>query len=454
MTTTRSQETNQDVDGRVSEFFSRFKIGTLLSRCGIRKMRGIRPLVVLRTIFDLAFQGRNIFTGVHCDSSIQLGKDAVYRFLSFPCYNWRRLLGLLAQAVINGFLQPLTSVVREKVLILDITTYDRNRSRKVELLSRFYDHSRKVYVNGFRMLTLGWSDGASFIPIDHAPLSSTKEKYRVQGITKDMDRRTCGFLRRQEAITKSTELIVPMVKRALGLFIRAKYLLMDAGFAFPVLIRALIGVIHVICMLKNTPKIFYEHEGQSLTLAMIYRRLKKRPGKARVKASVVVGIGEGKLAKIVFVRNRRSGCGWLAILCTDVTLSDDEVIRLYGKRWDIEVFFKMVKHYLKLDSEVQVRDFDAVLAHSTIVMMRYVFLAFEQRLASDDRTIGPLFLEASQEIRDLSLAEALVRMFSLIWDRVRESYATSEDIILEIMDTLMKEAIALIRPGFFSKCES
>jgi hypothetical protein len=50
----------------------------------------------------------------------------------------------------------------------------------------------------------------------------------------------------------------------------------------------------------------------------------------------------------------------------------------------------MAKHYLKLDSETQVRDFDSILAHSSIVMIRYIFLAVEQRFASDDRTIGTL----------------------------------------------------------------
>lgn len=51
---------------------------------------------------------------------------------------------------------------------------------------------------------------------------------------------------------------------------------------------------------------------------------------------------------------------WLALLSTDLSLPDKDVVRVYGKRCDIEVFFKMAKHYLKLDSEVQVRDFDSI----------------------------------------------------------------------------------------------
>ena len=40
---------------------------------------------------------------------------------------------------------------------------------------------------------------------------------------------------------------------------------------------------------------------------------------------------------------------WLAILSTKIDLADEEIVRIYGKRWDIEVFFKMMKHYLNLE---------------------------------------------------------------------------------------------------------
>jgi hypothetical protein len=456
MTSTSFGIEDQDLGGRIDEFMARFKMGTLLNRAGIRKMRGLSPLFVLTRIFELAFSGRNVYTGVHNCSTAGLGKDAIYRFLSFPRHNWRRLLGFLAVSVIRGFFQPLTDERREDVLILDETPYDRSRSREVELLSRVRDHSSNRYLRGFRMLTLGWSDGVSFIPVDHSVLSSTKKKNRIKGITKYMDRRTCGSRRRQEAITKSTDLLVPMVRRAIGLFISAKYLLMDSWFGFPAVVRSLKKYIDVICMVKNTSKIFYDIEGQSLILRQIYRKIRKRRGRAKIKGSVTVGIGEGTTAKLVFVRrrNRKGGVKWLALLCTDLSLPDEEVVRIYGKRWDIEVFFKMAKHYLKLDSEVQVRDFDSILAHSTIVMIRYIFLAVEQRLASDDRTIGALFLAASDEMRDLSLTEALLRILSLVRDKVRELYDTSEQLVQQIIEATMKEALALIRPGFAVKCES
>lgn len=447
---------DQETGGRIDEFMTQFKVGTLLNRVGIRKLRGLSPRLVLKTVFSLAFVERNIYTGVHRNAGAGAGKDAVYRFLCTPRYNRRRLIGLLSRMVIKGGLEPLTEAVRQKVLILDTTLYDRSRSRQVELLSRVYDHCSKVRRRGFRMLTFGWSDGATFVPVDHAVLSSPKEKNRIQGITKKMDRRTCGAWKRLEALGKSTDLIVPMVKRALGFFIPAKYLLMDSWFSFPAVVRSLMSHIHVICVVKNTSKIFSEFEDRSLTLSTMCRQLRKHRVRATIKGSVTVGIGEGKKAKLVFVRrrNRKEGLKWLALLCTDLSLPDEEVVRIYGKRWDIEVFFKMAKHYLKLDSQIQIRDFDSIPAHSTIVMIRYIFLAVEQRHASDERTIGALFLAASDEMRDISLTDALVRRLSFVRDTVREFYATTEQIVLEFNDRTMKEALRLIRPGLVAKCES
>jgi IS4 transposase len=39
---------------------------------------------------------------------------------------------------------------------------------------------------------------------------------------------------------------------------------------------------------------------------------------------------------------------WIALLSTQCDLPDDEVVRIYGKRWDIEVFFKICKSFLAL----------------------------------------------------------------------------------------------------------
>ncbi|WP_331281946.1 transposase, partial [Lactobacillus delbrueckii] len=56
-------------------------------------------------------------------------------------------------------------------------------------------------------------------------------------------------------------------------------------------------------------------------------------------------------ARIVCVRNRYNRKDWIALICTDMTIDENEIIRIYGKRWDIEVFFKTCKSFLKLGTE-------------------------------------------------------------------------------------------------------
>lgn len=76
--------------------------------------------------------------------------------------------------------------------------------------------------------------------------------------------------------------------------------------------------------------------GNSLTLCQLCSRLKKRRGRAVVKASCTVKIHssdkETPAVKIVFAKNRASGPDWTAILSTGTEASDEEILRVYGMR--------------------------------------------------------------------------------------------------------------------------
>ena len=441
----REQQEAKRLHDRISSFLEDFKVGTLLGSSGIRKLRGAKPLAVFTAIFALPFGGVNFFRGIAGNRELGFQKDSAYEFLKNPRYNWRTfLLGLVT--VVVRFMDVLTSEQREKVLIIDDSTYDRSRSKVVELLAWVHDHNANRSLKGFKLLTLGWSDGVSFLPLDFVLCSSAKASNRLQGIRKEVDKRCCGYKRRMEAMAKSTSHLETMVQRVLARGIRADYLLMDSWFAFPALLATLGKHLPVICMGKNMPKVFYRHQGQWLSLGRLFAKLKKRPGKARILASVVVETKKEQKLRIVFVRHRQKR-GWLAILSTRIDLADEEIVRIYGKRWDIEVFFKMMKHYLNLERETQLRDFDGIIGHITIVMSRYVFLAFEQRCHDDPRTLGSLFFACSDERRDLSLVEAMQRLLSLALDKVRAAGIIAEDAVLAILDAVMSLAVDMLQTG-------
>ena len=424
---------------KIDQFFKKFNIKTILNRSRIRKEKGIHPSTLLAYIMALPFVGSNFFQGIVQKSDLPFAKDAAYDLLKSEKHNWRRFILTLSVKIIELF-DALTRKEREKVMVIDESSIERPRSKVVELLARVFDHCEHKYLRGFRFLNLSWSDGASFIPIDFALLTSKKASNRYQGITKELDKRTCGYKRRQEALCKSSQLIEPMVARALKLGIKAQYVLMDSGFSWPVLISKLRQHIHVICMVKDTPKILYTFGEKRLTLSAIYRRIKKRPGKAKILGSVIVTMNDGLLAKIVFVRNRNTR-GWLAILSTNIDLPDEEIVRIYGKRWDIEVFFKMAKQFLGLEKGIQARDFDSLIAHASIVILRYQFLALEQRRQEDPRTFGALFRACCQEMKDLSFMEALSRILSDVLDRLRQAGEYAEEIYQAVLSTVYAAAI-------------
>lgn len=442
----RDQQEAKQLQNRISFFMKNFKVGTLLHSNGIRKLRGVSPLTLFTVIFSLPFEGVNFSQGIVRNPNLGFKKDAAYDFLKNPKHNWRKFM-LTLVAIVVRFFDALTSEEREKVLIFDDSTYDRSRSKVVELLAWIYDHNSGRNLKGFKLLTLGWSDGNSFLPLDFVLCSSTKEDKRLQGITKELDKRSCGYKRRVEAITKSTDHLEAMVKRAISFGIRADYVLMDSWFCFPAILAALGKHLPVICMAKDMPTILYRHKGKWVRLSKLYSLLRKRPGKAKILTSAVVETKEGQRVKIVFVRNRNKKRQWLGIVSTDVTLPDDEVVRIYGKRWDIEVFFKMMKHYLNLERETQLRDYDGMVAHITIAMSRYIFLAFEQRCHDDPRTLGSLFFACCDEMQDLSLVEALQRILSVAMGKIRSAGVVTEDVALALVDSIMNIAIDMLQKG-------
>jgi hypothetical protein len=439
MQNTQLAEKEQEIKANdsIDRFFKEFKISKILRNANISKIRGIPVLQILTNIFHLPFSHKNLYQGIVNNPEIEYNKTVTYDFLNNSKHNWRKLIYSIVSKVINQKIKPLTSQEREDVFIIDDSGYPRNKSKKVELLANVFDHNDMKFFKGFRLMQLGWSDGNSLIPVDFALLSSAESKNRFNEMSDKIDKRSCGYIRRKESISKQTDLIEPMLKRAIACGIKAKYLLMDSWYGWPVVIMAAQKYLDVICMVKNTPKVFYYQGETALTVGKLYKSFMKKRGVANIKGSQIVEIeneGERRKVKIVFVKNRSKQRSWLAILSTDINLSDEDIVRIYGKRWDIEVFFKTAKHYLNLCHEVELRSYDGMIAHISIVLLRYLFLSVEQRSSTDGKTFGGMFLELVSELNDITIIDAIVRIIGLAFKKIRETMDISEKIMEELIN--------------------
>ena len=111
----------------------------MLHRCGVRKRHGHSLRSLIKPLFSLSFIGVNFFRGIVINDDLPFGKDAAYDLLKGSRSNWRRFL-LTLSIRLYRFFNRLTRGERESVLIIDDSTYDRFRSKRVELLSRVKDH--------------------------------------------------------------------------------------------------------------------------------------------------------------------------------------------------------------------------------------------------------------------------------------------------------------------------
>ena len=429
------------ISSKIDTFFANFSIGYLLKKSNFYKEGGFQCVVVLKEIFGLIFSGKNLYRSLKMNpDDISFKKNTAYRFLNSSSFNWGRLLLLLVTRIIDG-INRLTSEDRASVLIVDDSLYDRSRSKKVELLSKVFDHTTHKFVKGFKMLTLGWSDGTTFLPVAFSLLSSRQEKRILCPADSKVDKRSAGYKKRTEATKNSIETLLKLLDSVKGL--PAKYLLFDSWFAFP---RTIANVVKrkldVICMLKISSKIHYFYQGQWMNLKEIYKRMTPT-AKGNIIGSVTASIRESKTnqelidVKIVFVKDRHSK-NWLAVLSTDTTISNEEIIRIYGKRWDIEVFFKVCKSYLALAKEFQGRSYDMMLAHTTIVFMRYAMLSLESRNSNDLRTIGDLFFYMCDEVEDIKFSVSLMLVIELLRSILNENLIISEEVAHQIMDAFIQ----------------
>ena len=354
----------------VWRFFSRHRVGRLLARCNGMKEKGVSHVSLLRYKLSNIFVGRSMYMQQRTSSFKEdFSKGTFYRFLNSVKTNWIRFTSLLAADIVNNDLKKLTDDKRKNVFIIDDSLFNRTTCKKTEMGSKVFDHTDMHFKKGFRMLTLSWSDGNTLIPVNSCLLASAKDT-NIIGPVKHFDNRTLASKRRKLAQTKAPEAMMTLLDTALSAGLKADYVLFDSWFSNPAQITA----IHskgkdVIAMIKKSSRIKYSQ---------------------------------------------------------DTTLSKEEIIRIYGKRWQIELFFKTCKSTLNLIGECHSLSYDALTAHVAIVLTRYMLIAMEQHQNEDQRTLGELFFFLVDEMADITFSRSL--------DILMGALMASIQVILKLSD--------------------
>lgn len=377
------EQDGHDLFNAISSFFSKFKIGKLLRKCNAQKEKGVPVLDIFKYKLCNVFADRSMYMQQKTGSFKEaFSKNTYYRFLNNPRINWLRFTTMLSKAVADT-VESLTENDRINAFVVDDSLFERTSCKMTELGSRVFDHVSMRFRKGFRLMALGWTD-----------------------------------------------VMIELLKTAQKAGHQADYVLFDTWFSSPAQLIAVKDLgLDSIAMIKKSSRVYYEYEGRKLSINKIYGTCKKRRGRSKYLLSVNVMVGkDNKIpAKIVCVRNKKKKKDWIAFICTDTTLSEEEIIRVYGKRWQIEIFFKTCKSYLQLISECHSLSYDALTAHVAVVFTRYLMIALEQRRNEDDRSLGEIFFFFTDELADITFGESFGIIMTAMMDSICAIFQPTEE---------------------------
>ena len=408
------------IDTELNRAFSELNFRLLLKRSGITKNKGYATISLIFLFVLLPFLKRKLtdFWSSKClENQIEAQKDTYYRFINHERFNWRKFVYFLALKVIA---HSDDTPLKEKVLIADDSISSKT-GKNIELVSYHFDHKIGRSLLSNCHLQLGYHNGINFYPVDVSLISSSN---RPNNRMRAIDKRTCGWKRRKEALNKKTDTLIQMVARAWNQGIDASFVLFDSWFAHDKIISNIYSIGYgVICRLKRG-RVKYGYQGQHYTLKQLWQKVAKKEtrwlSQHNVKAVCLnVTLPKTGDVRLLFVSDGRKN--WQPLLCTDLEMEASQILDYYARRWSIEVFFKDAKQMLYMSKE-QSNTFDALIACHSLVMIRYLLLVYilsKRRLTGP---VGPLF-------RQLADDQSLLMMAQSLWANVKELIIRSSDVL-------------------------
>ena len=100
---------------------------------------------------------------------------------------------------------------------------------------------------------------------------------------------------------------------------------------------------------------------------------------------------------------------------------------------------------LRLGKEFQTRSYDSLVAHTSIVFLRYMMLSFELRRSEDDRAYGELFCRFCEELEDISFVASLALLLEMLKSAVRAGIALTETILERMFAEFVRKTPPFLR---------
>ena len=448
------------VSSDLSVFFSRFALGRLLYRMGMKKEQGYSLVQLIMAIRIFRVCGETIHSAytARFHGLVTTGKNCYYRLLERKSMDWRRLLMAMAtrfHAILRK--EGFATSEMPKCLILDDTTLEKTGIH-MEGVSRVFDHVKGHCVLGYKLLLCAYCDCKTTLPVDFA-IHAEKGRDKTCGL--NPQQRKARFKKNRQsgsfAATRLSELGedkiskgIEMVKHATERGLQTDYALCDSWFTCERLLREVRsidgGKMHFIGLPK-LGKTKYEVEGHSHNAqGLIAKYERKRTQYCRKYKCAYINL-RGNLGGIpvrIFLIRYGHKNRWNVLVTTNLSLSFVKAFGIYQMRWSIEVLHKETKQYLGLGS-FQGRDFDKLIADCTLCYMTYIVMALDKRI-NEYETLGRLFAVLKDSLIELTLWKRVLSALERFVKCLCESFSIPVDELLESIlhnDNFSKECLAM-----------
>jgi hypothetical protein len=147
-----------------------FEIRRIFGKFEAVKQGGIHVTLILTALLVMLFyNARNVYSYFSRQfgkaTGIQGSKNPYYDLMGNEYICWRVILYLFAKRYLNLVGQIRGCTVQTRALIFDDSPLGK-RGKKIEGVSKVYDHVTGNFIFGYKILVCGYWDGSNFIPID------------------------------------------------------------------------------------------------------------------------------------------------------------------------------------------------------------------------------------------------------------------------------------------------
>jgi hypothetical protein len=353
-------------------------------------------------------------------------KDSYYRFLNNPNIPWRKIMEYFSNQYFKQTKKYDSGDCKAstKCLIIDDSLIPKS-GKKIEFIGKVFDHCSHKYLLGIKFLLIGYWDGKSFAPLDFSlhrePGKSgkggLKKKVLDSQFSKVRPTEGCSNERVEELTQNKINVALQMIKRAVKRKFPIDYVLVDSWFVCEKFIRGVIKFnLDMIGLMKTNRGVLIGTKSYIInTLPETHRNKIVNCKKYKCQYIPLRGSYKGTTLKIFLVRMNGQST-WKCLVTTDMKLSFIKTMKLYQIRWTIEVFFKDAKQHLNLQG-CQSNDFDAHIAHYSLVCMEFTALSLIKRVEGYE-TIGNLLLNLKDSLIQQTILKKIWKLVMTIYNEI------------------------------------